>query len=147
MVSSRNHPFLPSKPPINNSPSPIAMSSTFRYIPSLSLLSSKSSFRFTPSQLSSSSKRGGGRGSLNSDLTYGQQSGLSSYGKHHRGGADHKDLDKFGGSDNSFRMVLVNLSGRLCIKTGPGEVEVEENGIHLQYKVEQRSVADEGEGF
>ena len=123
------------------------MSSTFRYIPSLRLLSSKLTFRLTPNWLSSSSKGGGWGISSNSGLTYGQHSGLSSYGTQHRGGADYKDIDKVGGSEYSFRMVLVKTI-RTFVHTGaPGEVEVEENGIHLQYKVEQRSVTDEGEGF
>ena len=69
------------------------------------------------------------------------------YGKHHRGGADSKDIDKVGGSENSFSMALVKPIRTFVHTGGPGEVEVEKNGIHLQYKVEQRSVTDEGEEF
>lgn len=69
-------------------------------------------------------------------MSYSKHSGLSSYAKHHRGGADYKDMDKVGGSENSFRMALVKPV-RTFLHTGaPGEVEVKTDGIHLQYKVE-----------
>lgn len=121
------------------------MSSTFRHIPHLSLLSSKFVSRLTPSWFSSSSK-GGGWASSKLGLSDGKHSGLPSYGKQHRGGPDYKDLDRGGGSENSFRMALVKPIRTFVHTGGPGEVEVEEDGIHLQYKVEQRSMADEGEG-
>lgn len=79
-------------------------------------------------------------------MSYSQHSALSSYGKHHRGGADYKDIDKAGGSENSFRTALVKPIRTFVHTGGPGEAEVEEDGIHMHYMVEQRSVADEGEG-
>ena len=103
------------------------MSGTFKQLSNLKIGSFKWSSRLSSTWFSSSKGV-----SLYSGLSYGKQKSNQ-----------YKDIDKSGTSlgSNTFPMAPVK-SIRTFVYTGsPGEVE--EDGIHLQYKFEQRSATDE----
>ena len=109
------------------------MSGFFRNVPSLGRWSSKWTSRFHSSWFSSS--KGG--------------AATSRWGPAYSGGkrkrTDYREMDKdvsSSGDNKAYSMAPVKPI-RTFVHTGGGSEEVEENGIHLQYKFEQVSVADE----
>ena len=71
-------------------------------------------------------------------------SGAAPYGK--RKWTDYKEMDRSGSGSGSGEQHAFEMAPSKSIRTfvhagGPGEVE-EEDGIHLRYNVEQRSVKD-----